>query len=104
MGVLHYDNRSFEFDDRILTHLQMVVGLKLRRSESGYLTWVPSRDTGTGRQAVWIATGVALHFEFSGSRIPSLNREWIEQLVASSNSGIGLNLSDDRNREHAIAA
>lgn len=104
MGVLHYDHRTFEFEDRLLTHLQIVVGLKLRRSESFYLSWLPGRETGAGRQSLWISTGVPLHFEFSGSRIPSINREWIEALVRECNGGIGLNLSDERNREPVAGA
>lgn len=99
MGILHYDRRAFEFNDRLLTHLQVVVGLKLRRSECFYLSWLPSQDAGSGRQAIWIAGAVPLHFDYSGSRLPSVNRDWVEQLIMSSNSGFGLNLSDEHNRE-----
>jgi hypothetical protein len=99
MGVLHYDGRDLEFEDRLLSHVQIVVGLKLKRSESFYLSWLPGRETGAGRQAIWIANGIAMRFDFSGSRTPALNREWIERLVTSANSGIGLNLSDELNRE-----
>lgn len=99
MGVLHYHDRIFEFEDRLLTHIQIVVGLKLRRSECFYLSWLPGHASGAGRQAVWISPGVPVYFAFSGSRMPSVNRDWIEHLVAAANSGTGLNLSDDRNRE-----
>ncbi|TCL77935.1 MULTISPECIES: hypothetical protein [unclassified Rathayibacter] len=101
MGVLRYDHRTFEFEDRLLVHLQIVVGLKLRRAECFYLSWLPGHGSGIGRQAIWIATGVALHFDYSGTRLPSVNRDWIEHLVASSHSGMGLNLSDEANREPA---
>ncbi|QHC69290.1 hypothetical protein [Rathayibacter sp. VKM Ac-2801] len=99
MGVLHDDQRSFEFEDRLLTHLQIVVGVKLRRSECFSLSWLPGRETGAGRQSLWISTGTPLHFEFNGSRVPALNRDWIELLIRESGGGIGLNLSDDRSRE-----
>lgn len=75
MGVLHYHDRTFEFEDRLLSHVQIVVGLKLKRSEYFYLSWLPGRETGAGRQAVWISNGSAMHFEFHGSRTPALNRE-----------------------------
>lgn len=104
MGVLHYDHRTFEFEDRLLIHIQIVVGLKLRRSECFYLSWLPSRDTGAGRQALWISTGVPLHFEFAGGRIPSINRDWIERLIKECSSGVGLNLADERNREPVAVA
>jgi hypothetical protein len=101
MGVFYYHDRTFEFEDRLLTHVQTVVGLKLRRSECFYLSWLPGRSTGAGRHAVWITNGVAMRFEFSGSRTPALNRDWVERMVVSANSGHGLNLSDVLNREPA---
>lgn len=99
MGVLHYHDHTFEFEDRILAHIQIVAGLKLRRSECFYLSWLPSRDSGAGRQVIWITPGVPLYFAFSGSRVPAANRSWVDRLVAGANSGAGLNLSDERNRE-----
>ncbi|ROQ52640.1 hypothetical protein EDF36_3802 [Rathayibacter sp. PhB152] len=99
MGYLHYGTESFPFDDRLLLHLQVVVGLKLRRHEAFFVSWRPGAQTGEGRHAIWIDNGVPIHFNYSGGRPPTLNREWIEQLVTSANSSGGLNLADDRNAE-----
>lgn len=40
MGKLVYDSTfTAEFDDRLLTHLQIVIGMKLRRGESFMFSW-----------------------------------------------------------------
>lgn len=103
MGHLQYGTESFAFDDRLLFHLQVLVGLKLRRREAFVVSWRPGSQTGEGRHAIWIDNGVPIHFAYSGGRTPALNREWMEHLVASANSSGGLNLADDRNAEPLTA-
>jgi len=40
MGKLTYDSTlTVDFDDRVLAHLQLVIGAKLRRAESFYFSW-----------------------------------------------------------------
>jgi len=103
MGHLHYGTESFAFDDRVLFHLQVVVGLKLRRREAFYVSWRPGSQTGEGRHTIWIDNGIPIHFDYPGSRYPALNRDWIEHLVAAANSSGGLNLTDDRTAEPPTA-
>jgi hypothetical protein len=38
---------------------------------------------------------VSLHFKFTGSRVPSINRSWLEDLYASATSGSGLVLTPE---------
>ncbi|MDF2444086.1 MAG: hypothetical protein JWR01_2289 [Subtercola sp.] len=92
MGILLYGNPSIEiaFDDRALTHLQIVITAKLRRRESFVFSWTDSPDAGSGRSSIWIDASSTLYYRFYGSRIPSINRLWIEELMASANSGGGL--------------
>jgi hypothetical protein len=99
MGFLHYGSRPLMFDDRLLHHLQIAVALKLRRSENFFLSWKSAPGSGDGRHSVWIDNGVPLHFEYSGSRVPALNREWLDTLIDAANSAGGLNISDERNAE-----
>jgi len=99
MGHLHYGAETFFLEDRTLFHVQLVVGLKLRRREAFFLSWRPGHESGEGRYALWIDNGVPIHFEYSGGRTPSANRDWIEHLVLAANSSGGLNLADDRNAE-----
>ncbi|MEA9986819.1 MULTISPECIES: ATP-dependent DNA ligase [Subtercola] len=92
MGKLIYGNASIEtfFDDRVLAHLQIVIGAKLRRRESFFFSWKDDADTGSGRSSLWMDASVPLYFKYFGSKTPSINREWVRQLSDSANSGSGL--------------
>ena len=90
MGFLHYDGEEFDFDDRVLLHLQIVISTKLRRHENFFITWALPMERGSGRRAIWVDNGVPIHFSYSGLRAASINRDWVEILMASANSGSGL--------------
>jgi hypothetical protein len=92
MGVLLYGSSSTEitFDDRALTHLQIVITAKLRRHESFLFSWSNAAAAGSGRSSIWLHPSSTLLYRFSGNRMPAVNREWIEVLMASANSGGGL--------------
>jgi hypothetical protein len=101
VGRLIYDNTTaVEFDDRVLAHLQLVIGTKLRRGESFYLTWMDDASVGDGRNAIWLHAAVPLRFKYNGSRRPTINATWIQQMMALANSSEGLRLipepTDDR--------
>jgi len=51
MGILHYGANTFEMDDRLLSHLQLVIGVKLRRGENFFMGWRDAARTAmrTGR-------------------------------------------------------
>jgi hypothetical protein len=95
VGHIRYDGERFEFEDRLLAHLQVVISMKLRRSESFFLSWAPKAGSGEGRHAIWIAGGVPIHFAYSGSRPPAINREWVEILTLATNSSSGLVITDE---------
>lgn len=92
MGSLVYGHSTTEvaFEDRALMHLQIVITNKLRRNESFIFTWVTASSMGSGRNTIWLDPSSTLVYRFSGSRIPSINREWIEVLMLSANSASGL--------------
>ena len=91
MGKFTYNSQtSATFDDRLLAHLQVVIGAKLRRSEGFFFTWREDASLGSGRTAVWVHPGASLTFKFSGSREPRINRAWIDALAATANSPRGL--------------
>ena len=103
MGRLIYDNTTaVEFDDRVLAHLQLVIGTKLRRGESFYLTWTDDASVGDGRNSIWLHPAVPLRLKYNGSRRPTINTTWIQQMMALANSTEGLRLipepPDDRRR------
>lgn len=96
MGKLRYDATSHvEFDDRVLAHLQLVIGSKLRRNESFWFTWTNPTAVGSGRVSIWVHPAIPIEISFAGSRSPAINREWIELLVLTANSPSGLRLVEE---------
>ncbi len=93
MGKFYYDaNIKVEFDDRLLAHLQLVIGAKLRRGESFHFTWKDDISAGSGRTIVWIHPHASLGYKFFGGKSPSINRRWVEELMLSANSAGGLHI------------
>ncbi len=94
MGRFSYGNglSKVEIEDRGLSHLQHVMGSKLRRGEGFFFTWADDISIGSGRRTVWIHPTADLKFKYHGSRTPSLNREWLEALMQVANSPSGLRL------------
>jgi len=95
MGRLIYNSTGYPIEDRVLAHLQVVVTMKLRRGESFMVSWRTPQSAGSGRQSVWMANGVPMAFEFDGSRIPAVNRDWVEKMSASAGTNFGLQLTDE---------
>ena len=91
MGTFVYGSTlEVEFNDRVLAHVQVVIGAKLRRSEGFYFTWIYALDSGSGRTTAWVHPAATLQFRFAGSREAQLNRQWLEALTTSANSARGL--------------
>jgi hypothetical protein len=92
VGQLRYDRSVFEMEDRLLTHLQIVIIQKIRRRAGFMLTFPLDGRDGPTSNTIWINHGSRLHFAFNGSRHPEINKRWLEALMESSNSTIGLDL------------
>lgn len=85
MGTLIYGHgEKYDFDDRVLSHVKIAIVTKLRRHESFLLNWEIPPEHGGGRVSLWISREIPLAFVFLGSRPPSLNEEWMEALLQSS--------------------
>ena len=95
VGYLKYNGEEFEFDDRTATHLQIAISAKLRRAEHFFLTWQISHKQGSGRHSIWIDNGVPLHFFFSGSRAATVNRTWLDQLMLTSATPMGMQVGEE---------
>jgi hypothetical protein len=97
MGKLLYgpSGIEIEFDDRTLTHLQIVIAAKLRRKESFFFSWKDDPAIGDGRSSIWLDCSIPLYFKFAGGRVPSINREWLDILTASSNGSGGLQFTEE---------
>jgi hypothetical protein len=79
-----------DFEDRLLAHLQMVIGSKLRRGESFYFTWKDDVSIGDGRTSIWLHPHSVLTYKYYGGRQPELNRAWVDALMHTANSARGL--------------
>lgn len=92
MGRLIYGalGSEFEFDDRMLAHLRVVIVMKLRRRESFTLSWELGAGAGSGRVSLWLDPSIPLQFRFLGGREPALNRAWIDALASVAASSAGL--------------
>ena len=95
MGTLFYDGAKFEMEDRLLAHLQVIISMKLRRSESFFLSWVQPHGDGGGRHSIWVGEGVPIRLHFDGSRPPAINRDWAETMALAANSSNGLIITDE---------
>ncbi|MEO6826868.1 MAG: ATP-dependent DNA ligase [Microbacteriaceae bacterium] len=92
-----------QFDDRLLTHLQIVIIQKLRRGESFLMSWKDSSDVGGGRSAIWLHPVQALYFKFFGSRVATINPQWLETLTASANGSRGLIVTEEFDKSNGQA-
>jgi hypothetical protein len=93
VGTLTYDSAiTADFDDRTLAHLQVVIGAKLRRGESFYLSWKDDPAIGDGRSVIWINPTISIAYKYFGSRAPAINRAWVDEMMLAANSPAGLHI------------
>jgi hypothetical protein len=94
MGTMFYGSPSLELqiDDWPLSHLQVVIGSKLRRRESFFFSWAQGDDVHgeEGQSTVWLSPAIPLMFTYSHSPAPELNIAWLHLLAELANSGRGL--------------
>lgn len=104
MGSMTYDSAVVSFDDRLLTHVQIVIVQQFRRRESFTMSWLDPMSSGNGRSSVWLHPECQLYFKFSGSRVPAVNEEWLRRLTESARSSHGLIVTHEDGRlAHAEA-
>jgi hypothetical protein len=99
MGKLHYGSppATFEIDDRTLVHAELVVLAKLRRNESFALT---IDADGGGRSTLWLNAASDLRFEVD-SQNHDINRAWLDELIDSANTTVGMRLVPEPDRPPA---
>ncbi|KQV04983.1 DUF7882 family protein [Leifsonia sp. Root112D2] len=97
MGVLHYSATGIEveFDDRVLAHLQLAMGAKLRRGESFFLNWRDTVQVGDGRSSIWVEPSIPLAFSYTTTDKQEINRGWLAILVNSAEGQHGMQLTDE---------
>jgi hypothetical protein len=91
MGHFVYGaNAKYEFSDRTLAHVKVAAGLKLRRQESFYLSWVKPASEGSGRVTVWLSPSIPVQFQFTTQHPEDLNRVWLKALAMTAMSDRGM--------------
>jgi hypothetical protein len=98
VGVFHYEAVSVEFDDVLLTHLQIVIVQQFRHQRSFPVSWLDALSDGNGRSSLWLTPGVPFYFKFAGSRVPEIDTDWIKHLSDSATSSAGLIVTDRAGR------
>ncbi|HEV7951214.1 MAG TPA: ATP-dependent DNA ligase [Glaciihabitans sp.] len=95
MGAIIYGAVArLPMDDRTLAHAHVVIGEKLRRRESFFLSWTDSK-IGGGRHSIWISSAVPLHFDYSTTKIHKINPRWLRLLMLSADSAHGMWIVDE---------
>ena len=92
MGRLTYGNTAtpIELDDRLMTHLRLVIVTKLRRNESFPLTLA----MGDGiAETIWVHASIPLRF--SMSQEVDVDRALVVAMMNAASSAGGLDLTRD---------
>jgi hypothetical protein len=93
VGRLTYDSTiDINIPDRLLTHLQIVIGSELRQGHSFYFTWRNDAAVGGGHSTLWIHPAIALHFKYERAAVPEVNRAWLQDLLRAANAPDGLRI------------
>jgi hypothetical protein len=90
MGSITYDGAVVGFDDRTLAHIQVAVIHRFNAGRPVLLSWLDALQIGDGRSSMWLTPSAPLHFKFTGSRSPVIDRAWLGLLEERAASGTGL--------------
>jgi hypothetical protein len=102
MGKLYYGSSEMQvgFDDRMLAHLQLVLGAKLRRRECFFFSWTDNTDSGSGRSALWMESSIPIYFHYASARPVMINREWLDILTVTADQPGGLTCLQEPGTAH----
>lgn len=95
MGTFTYAGADHDIDDRVLAHLKIAITAKIRAGEAFLLNWQLPPERGSGRMSVWISPAVPISYRFNGSKVPELNRQWLDALTRSSHGIRGMVVMDE---------
>lgn len=90
MGSLTYEGVATKFEDRLLTHLQIVMVQRLRQDRSFLMSWINALEIGDGRTSIWVHPHAGIRFTFDGSRVPAIDEHWLEVLSSTADGPRGL--------------
>lgn len=92
MGRLIYQERHvLDIEDRLLSHLRVVIMNKLRRQEP-FMLMAPHPEQGT--LSLWLHPFTPIVLQFYGSRPPQLDKALIDQMMQDASGPNGLVLAN----------
>jgi hypothetical protein len=95
---------SYEFDERTLAHLKIVIASKLRQREPFLLNWQIPTEQGSGSRTLWFAPDIPIAFRFRDQKPPQLNRVWLEALTRSAYEPAGMTVIPEAAAEEYLRA
>lgn len=101
MGYLYYGHNGYsvEIDDRPLAHLKIALLSLLRAGHGVAFCFERSARAGSGRETIWISPSSDIRFVFVGGRPPSINEQWVLDMIASAKTNTGLHVVPEPARE-----
>lgn len=90
MGTMVHGSIAVDFEDRLLAHLQIVIVQRFRRNEPLVMSWLDSLAIGDGRSSLWMTPTLPVYFKFAGSKVPTIDPQWLNRLSESAASSTGL--------------
>lgn len=101
MGVPVFNGNEYEFNDRVLAHLETAIVRKLLRREAFPLSWgEPTKHATT----LWIAPSAPLVFQYSEPGVQDLNPVWVGVLEWSSGRPHGMRVLSEEQAEAVAKA
>lgn len=103
MGTLIYGGTiKVALEDRMLRHIELVIGAKLLRDEAFFVSWRQADDY--ERVTVWVSKTIPLVFAYQEDIRPTINEDWIHLLADVANSPRGLVFLPEPHKEPARSA
>lgn len=87
--LIYAENSSFDIEDRLLSHLRLVIMNKFRRGESFMIQFPQGNE---GQRSLWLHPASPLVMQFFGGRQPTIDRDLVETLMMQASSPDGLTL------------
>lgn len=88
--LIYAEHSSFDIEDRLLSHLRLVIMNKFRRGES-FMIQLPQGSE--GQRSLWLHPASPLVMQFYGGRQAAIDLNTVEALMAQASSPDGLTLS-----------
>lgn len=95
MGVLIFNRQEYDFNDRLLAHLQEAITGKLLRRESFAMSWTANQGFAPHPTTLWVTPSTAMEFYFSNDRDEQINSTWVDAMEWSAYRESGMEIMSE---------